>query len=291
MIGFHVPSFAIESGHLVKSEGGIAGHQILNTHTAIFVCEDLLDQQEREIDTFQIDFQRGIGLEGHSVQSFPLTVAFGLLTQGDFTIGLERHDKGFAQVMLDEPHILGGAVPDITQDILEGDLVVLGVGQQLTVSLIFADRGAAFLLAVLFIDILFGFRHDTKPNRQRVATGMIQARHEIDAFHAPVLAVIVVPADDLVLVGVRLFRKTVIDDEHAICLLNLSHIRFHKLPQISRTQLLFRQQPLNPVMAHAAAQQFSQARSGRLSEGADQIIAIDVQQFFVFHPLSLAHSA
>ena len=55
MIGFHVPSFAIDSGDGLESQGGIAGHQIQNTDAAIFVCEDLLDQQQREIDTFQID--------------------------------------------------------------------------------------------------------------------------------------------------------------------------------------------------------------------------------------------
>ena len=57
MIGFHVPSFTIDGGHLVRTKAGVAGHQILNTRTTIFVCEDLLEQQEREIDTFQIDFQ------------------------------------------------------------------------------------------------------------------------------------------------------------------------------------------------------------------------------------------
>lgn len=53
MIGFDVPSFTIDSRDLVSGEGRIAGHQILNTRTAIFVCEDLLEKQEREIDTFQ----------------------------------------------------------------------------------------------------------------------------------------------------------------------------------------------------------------------------------------------
>ena len=52
MVGFHMPSFTIEGGHLVEGQGRIAGHQILNSHAAIFVCEDLLDEQEREIDTF-----------------------------------------------------------------------------------------------------------------------------------------------------------------------------------------------------------------------------------------------
>ena len=60
MVRFHVPSLTIDSGDLVEGQGRIAGHQILNARTAIFVCEDLLDQQERETDTFQVDVQRGI---------------------------------------------------------------------------------------------------------------------------------------------------------------------------------------------------------------------------------------
>src|SRR5438094_10087429 len=45
MVRFHVPSLTIDSGDLVEGQGRIAGHQILNARTAIFVCEDLLDQQ------------------------------------------------------------------------------------------------------------------------------------------------------------------------------------------------------------------------------------------------------
>ncbi len=65
MVRFHVPSLTIDSGDLVEGQGRIAGHQILNARTAIFVCKDLLDQQEREIDTFQVDFQRGIRVKCH----------------------------------------------------------------------------------------------------------------------------------------------------------------------------------------------------------------------------------
>jgi hypothetical protein len=36
MIGFDVPSFMIERGHVVVGEGGIAGHQIQDTDAAIF---------------------------------------------------------------------------------------------------------------------------------------------------------------------------------------------------------------------------------------------------------------
>jgi hypothetical protein len=44
-------------------------------------------------------------------------------------------------------------------------------------------------------------------------------------------------------------------------------------------------------MADAASQQLGQACSGRLTEGTDQIVAIEVQLFFLFNPASLSHSA
>ncbi len=150
MVGFHVPSFAIDGGHLVNDQGAIAGYQILNARTTIFVCEDLLEEQEREIDTFQIDFQRGIGFKCQLVEPYPSTVTFSCLVQGDLAIGLQRHDKAFAQVVLDEHHILGITVPHIAQNVLELNVIVLGSGQQCSIILIFADGRSPFLFAFLF---------------------------------------------------------------------------------------------------------------------------------------------
>jgi len=260
----------------------------LNTHAAIFVCEceDLLDQQQREIDTFQIDFQWGIGFERQTVDLYPLSIPFGWQTECHFTVGLEGHDKVFVQVMLDEHHILGGAIPDITQDVLEGDLVVAGMGQQVAIIFIFTDRRTALPFAILLVDVVFRPGDHAEANRQRVPTGMIQTRHEIDAFDAAVLAVVIMPADDFVLVGIRLFSDTIVNDEHPIVLLDLAHIRFDDLPQIGTTRRL-----LDLVMADAPAQQTRQAHRRRFSESADQIVTIDVEQFTVFHLVSLAHSA
>jgi hypothetical protein len=289
MIGFHVPSFAIESGHLVGGQGRIAGHEILNSGAGVFVCEDLLGEQEREIDTFKVDFQNRIPFECQLVEAYLLTVTFSLLTQGDFAIGLEGHDKVFVQVVLDEHHVIGGAVPDIAQDVLKRNLVPLGVGQQLPVVFVFADGRTAFLFAILFIEVVFRFRYDLKADWQTIAARMVQTRHEVDALHPPVLAVVVMPTDNIVLIRVRLFRNTIIDDDYSICLLDLPYIWLHDLPQLGRPQPFFRQQPLNLVMAHPASQQPSQPSSRRLSKRTDEIFAIDVQQFFVVHPISLAY--
>jgi hypothetical protein len=93
---------------------------------AIFVCEDLLDQQEWEIDTFQIDFHRGIRFKRQLVETYPLTVTFGLLTQSDLAISVEWHDEVFIQVVVDEQHVLGGTIPHIAQDIAKWNRVAWG---------------------------------------------------------------------------------------------------------------------------------------------------------------------
>jgi hypothetical protein len=250
MIGFHVPSFRIDSGYLVGGQGAIASHPILNAHATILGCEDLLNQQEREIDPFQIDFQRGLRFKCHLVEPYPLTVAFGLRTQGDFAIGLEGHAEGFVQVVLNEQPVVSRAVPDIVQNIPKRDLVAVGCRQQRTVMLVFTDGRTAFLFAILFIDVVVRLRHDTEPNRQTVAACMVQTCHEIDALDAAVLAMVVVPTDDRVLVGMRLLSKAIVEDDYPVFLLDLPYIRLHDLPQLGRPKSLFPQQALNLVMAY-----------------------------------------
>src|SRR5258708_5449761 len=286
MIGFHVPSFTIDSGDVLEGQVGIAGHQIQNTNTAIFVCEDLLEEQQREIDTFQIDFLSGVRFECQTVDTYPLTVAFGLLTQGYFAIGFEWHYEVLLQFMLDKHHIVRCAVPDIAQDVLERNLVAADRAEQLAVRLVLSDGRASFLFAGLFIGVVFRFRHDAEPDWQRVAASMIQTCHEIDAFDTAILAMVIVPTDNFILVGIRLFSDAIVNDDYPVVLLNLSHIGLNYPPQIGGTKLFLAQQPLYLVMADAASQQASQPCSRRLSKGANQVFAIDVQQFVFVHPIS-----
>jgi hypothetical protein len=78
-----------------------------------------------------------------------------------------------------------------------------------------------------------------------------------------------VPTDDRILVGVGLFSDTIIQDYHPVFVLDLAHIGLDNYPQVSRTQRVFSQQPLDLIMTDAASQQSSQSRSGRLSKGTD----------------------
>jgi len=55
MKGFDVAPFAVDGHDPVVGEVEVAAHQIVATGTAVFVCEDLLDQLEWEIYGFQLD--------------------------------------------------------------------------------------------------------------------------------------------------------------------------------------------------------------------------------------------
>ena len=104
-------------------------------------------------------------------------------------------------------------------------MVAFGRCQQLTIIRVFADRRAALVLAILFIDIELGFCHQAHTHRQGIATGMIQTGHKVDAFNTAILAVVIMPTDDRVLVGVGLFGNTIINNHDPLVLLDLPHIR------------------------------------------------------------------
>ena len=59
---------------------------------------------------------------------------------------------------------------------------------------------------------------------------MIPAGPEIEALHMPVLAVVVVPADNIILVRVRLLSDTIVEAEYPVRLLDLPHLRLDNGP-------------------------------------------------------------
>ncbi len=99
------------------------------------------------------------------------------------------------------------------------------------------------------------------------------------------------PAHDVVFVRIGLLRAAIVNDDAPIFLLNLPYIGLHDLPQFGRPKPFFGQPPLNLVMVYAAFHQPCQTCPCRLTERTDKIITIDVQQFCVFRPVSLARAA
>ena len=60
VVTLHLPAFVIACGEIVKTQRGIAAHQIGYAVAAIFVCEDLLGEKEWEVHAFKVDFLSGV---------------------------------------------------------------------------------------------------------------------------------------------------------------------------------------------------------------------------------------
>lgn len=82
---------------------------------------------------------------------------------------------------------------------------------------------------------------------------MIQSREEVYPLDSCAFGVVVVPGNDVVLIGVRLFRDGVVHNNAPIRVFNGSHVRLDEMPQLRRGKLLLREEALNTIMADAPA--------------------------------------
>src|SRR5574341_1620730 len=105
---------------------------------------------------------------------------------------------------------------------------------------------------------------------------MIQGAHKVNPFDISSFGMVIMPADDLVLVRVGLFSNTIIEDEHPIVLLHCSHVRLDHLPQVGGREHWPSQEPLHLIMADTAFEQFCQPRSRGWPKGTDQIVTVEV---------------
>jgi hypothetical protein len=64
--------------------------------------------------------------------------------------------------------------------------------------------------------------------------GVIQRGQKVDPFDRAALGMIVVPADDVVFIGIGLFNNTIVENEHTIVLLDGPHMWLDCPPQIAR---------------------------------------------------------
>ena len=216
VITFHLPPFVIGRGQVVKRQGGITGDQIANAHAAVFVCEDLLDQHQREVHSFEIDFPRGVRFQLQRVHSDIPALLLVRLTQGDFAIGLEGTDKVALLLLFDEHHGFRRGKPHIEEHKAKGDAVGHGLLDQLLTHRILGHRTAPFLLLRLGVHILLGLGHQVEAHRQTHPLAAIQRRQEVDPFEHPIFGVVVMPTDNIVLVGVRLLLNRVVNDQHPV---------------------------------------------------------------------------
>jgi hypothetical protein len=76
-----------------QDKGGIPGDQRTNAYAAVFVCEDLFEQHEREVHAFQIDFPCGLRFQVQGVHSDIAALLLVGLAQGDFAIDFQGTNK------------------------------------------------------------------------------------------------------------------------------------------------------------------------------------------------------
>ena len=287
VIGFHVPSFAIDCGDTVVSKFEVTGDQIESTGAAISVYEDLLDQMKGKIHPLQINGRDGILLQDQRIDTYILTILFIIQAQGHLAIGLQRHDEITLKLMFDKHHVLGGSKPDIIQHITEGNLVAHDLSQQLLVDFILRDWRPSFFFACLFVDVVFGFLDQMIVNRQRDLIGMIQGCDEVNAFDRASLTMIPMPTDDVVFIGIGFFREAIIHDQYTSITFHLPDIWFDHLPEVTPTFDRTCQEALNTIMTDRALQQARQSRTCGQSKRTDQVVCINIEQFFIVHNDSL----
>ena len=112
---------------------------------------------------------------------------------------------------------------------------------------------------------------------------MIQGRQEVDSFEYPVFRVVVVPTDNIVLVGIRLLLDRVVNDQHPLLRLDLPDKRLDGPPQIARGFLRARQVSAHLIVAEFPLQQFAQPRRRGCSKRRQQVIGIQIGYRLLFH--------
>jgi len=85
---------------------------------------------------------------------------------------------------------------------------------------------------------------------------------------------VIVPAHNLVLVGVGLLFKGVINHQGALCRLHLTHKRLDRRPQVGRGFLGAGQVSGHLVMADLALQKLGQPDGRGRAKGRQQVIGI-----------------
>jgi hypothetical protein len=102
--------------------------------------------------------------------------------------------------------------------------------------------------------------------------------------------VVIVPANELALVGVRLLFDGVIDYQDArVFLFYLAHERLEQAPQLRRVRLIFREEAGDFVVAYYPAGHLREASGGGVAESAYEVVGVEFEEVRVHNALSLLH--
>ena len=146
---------------------------------------------------------------------------------------------------------------------------------------VLADGGPPLDLTCLFVCERFILFDQREGDGQRDFVCAVERGQEIDALDAGTCGVVVVPADQLALVGVRLVGDAIVHDQHRVFALDLAHERLDDLPQVRRRVRLLGQKPRDLIVAEVRLQEPRQPRGCGWTERRDQIVGIQIEQRLV----------
>ena len=89
------------------------------------------------------------------------------------------------------------------------------------------------------------------------------------------------PADEIVLVCIRFFFDAVVNNEHRMIGFDLANKRLDDAPEISAGLRSGSQETCNSIVTNLTVKQLRQTGRSCLTERADKIIGIEVQQRLV----------
>jgi len=98
------------------------------------------------------------------------------------------------------------------------------------------------------------------------------------------------PGDDVILIGVRLFGDAIVNDQTTIVALDGAHLGLDKEPEVGAGEGFLGQEALDAIVTDLALQQGGESGAGSRPEGANQVVAVEVQQFLVLHASNLPYS-
>src|SRR5215210_2504781 len=111
------------------------------------------------------------------------------------------------------------------------------------------------------------------------------------AFDDSGFAVVVVPADELALVGVGLLFDGVVYDQDARgFILDLAHQRLDQAPQLGGVQLLSGEEAGDFVVADYPVGHLREAGGGGVAEGAQEVVGVEFEEVCVHNALKLTPS-
>ncbi len=124
---------------------------------------------------------------------------------------------------MDKLHRLDSGIPAVSQHMTKLYLVAQTSFKHTPCLFVFTYRAPLLPLAFLLIPYRQRLLHSFVTYRHAHSISFIEDIHNIDAFDASALTVVIVPAHQFTLVGVRFFLNRVVDNQHTVIALDLAY--------------------------------------------------------------------